>query len=317
MSTSTNNEGIPANLLSQPILVPLDGTDVAKGILPYVSQVAKKADTSLVLLTIVDPDDIEYPTGSTGGREPVHKYQIEESVRRQASGQLNAILDDLRADGLQARAITATGSPAEEIIQAATAEGCGLIAMSTRGRNAIGRGILGSVTDKVLHSSGVPVMTFTPPSDGESPEEDDTTLSTVVVPLDGSVLAETALPYAEELSRVLSLDIAIARVVKTGSPFTYPELAATLPDPTEEMLREARDYLSEVAEELRARGASVSTQVLRGAPASALLEFAQSTPQDIIVMTTHGRSGLSRWVLGSVAEALVRGSGDPVLVVQG
>lgn len=316
MVTTVNNGESSANLLSQPILVPLDGTDVAKEILPYVSQVARKADTSLVLLTVVDPDDIEYPTGSTGGREPVHRYQIEESIKVQALGQLNEVVDALKAEGLQAQATTATGSPAEEIVRAATAEGCGLIAMSTRGRNAIGRGILGSVTDKVLHSSGVPVMTFTPPGADEPPEEDATTLSTVVVPLDGSGLAETALPYAEVLARVLSLDIRLARVVKTGYPFSYPEIAATLPDPTEEMMREARAYLLEVAQDLRARGASVHTQVLRGAPASALLAFAQETPQNLIVMTSHGRSGLSRWMLGSVAEALVRGSGDPVLVIQ-
>ena len=316
MAASANNEETSPKLLSQPILVPLDGTDIAKEILPYVSQVARKADTPLVLLTVVDPDDIEYPTGSTGGREPVHRYQIEENIRIQALGQLNEVLEGLQAEGLQAQATTAVGRPAEEIMRAATAVGCGLIAMSTRGRNAIGRGILGSVTDKVLHSSGLPVMTFTPPRADEPPQENATTLSTVIVPLDGSGLAETALPYAEELARVLSLDILLARVVKTGHTFTYPEMAATLPDPTEEMMREARSYLSEVAQGLRARGSSVRAQVLRGAPASALLDFAQETPQNLIVMTSHGRSGLSRWVLGSVTEALVRGSGDPVLVVQ-
>ncbi len=316
MATSANNGETSPKLLSQPILVPLDGTDIAKEILPYVSQLALKEDTPLVLLTVVDPDDIEYPTGSTGGREPVHRYQIEENIKIQALSQLNEVLEGLQAKGLQAQATTAVGRPAEEIMRAATAEGCGLIAMSTRGRNAIGRGILGSVTDKVLHSSSVPVLTFTPLESADPQDEHATTLSTAVVPLDGSALAETVLPYAEELARVLSLDIRLVRVVKTGHPFSYPEMAATLPDPTDELVREARSYLSRIAQDLRASGTGVQSQVLRGAPASALLDFAQETPQNLIVMTSHGRSGLSRWVLGSVTEALVRGSGDPVLVVQ-
>ena len=316
MATNDQNGETTVNMLSQPILVPLDGTDLAKEILPYVSQLAMKGNTPLVLLTVVDTDDIEYPTGSTGEREPVHRYQIEEAVRLQALGQLNEMLAGLHTEGVQAEARTATGSPASEIVQAAADAGCGLIAMSTRGRNAIGRGILGSVTDKVLHSSGVPVMTFTPSATNDR-EEDATTLSTVVLPLDGSELAEAALPYAEGLARVLSLDILLVRVVRTGYPFSFPEMAATLPDTTEVVVREATAYISGVAQDLRNKGLSVRTQVLRGAPAIALLELAQATPQNLIVMTSHGRSGLSRWMLGSVAEALVRGSGDPVLIVQG
>ncbi len=314
MATNAGNREGSASLLSKPILVPLDGTDLAKEILPYVLQFAKTGNTPLVLLTIVDPDDIEYPTGTSGGREPVHRYQIDEAVRRQASGQLDETLAELEAEGIQAKATTAVGSPAGEIVKAATNEGCGLIAMSTRGRNAIGRGILGSVTDKVLHSSDVPVMTFTPPSEGQTTEA--TALSTAVVPLDGSDLAETALPYAQELARVLSLDIVLARVVRTGYPFSYPEVSATASDPTESAFREANTYLATVAQQMERSGLSVRTQVLSGAPAPALLEFAQATPQNLIVMSSHGRSGLTRWMLGSVAEALVRGSGDPVLVIQ-
>jgi nucleotide-binding universal stress UspA family protein len=148
------------NILSQPILVPLDGTDVASGILPYVSQIAERANVPLVLLTAVDPDAIDYPASamsavpaSAGESMVIYRTQFEESSRVHAQDALHRVAARLRDDGVEAKSIATIGSPAEEILRVSEEEGCGLIAMSTHGRNPIGRSILGSVTDRVIHAS--------------------------------------------------------------------------------------------------------------------------------------------------------------------
>ena len=133
--------------------------------------------------------------------------------------------------------------------------------------------------------------------------------------MDGSDLAERALPYAEQLASVLSLGILLARVVRFERPH-YTDTGIELPDLTEQLVDEASEYVKRVSKEVGGRGLKVETKVLRGAPAPVLLDLAHKTPQSFIAMTTHARSGLSRWMMGSVSEALVRGSGEPVLLIR-
>ena len=323
MTMNENNHEPGLKYLSGPILVPLDGTEVAKGILPWVSGVAKKANAPLVLLTVVDPQGIEYPSGlslpsesSHGGDLTIYRDQIEEGARIHALDTLNQTAMSLREEGVSAQPEATLGNPAEQILRVSEEKGCGLIAMSTHGRNLIGRSILGSVTDKVLHASSVPVLAVAPEK-AKMYHEEGETLTTVVAPLDGSELAERALPYVEDLARALSLEVLLVRVVTIEHPsYYYTESAIRLPDFTEDMVREADRYLAGVSRTLKDKGLTVRHRVLRGAAAAALLNLAHETPRNLIAMTTHGRSGLTRWMMGSVAEALIRGSGDPVLVVR-
>lgn len=311
------------NILSQPILVPLDGTDIANGILPYVSQIAKRANVPLVLLTAVDPDAIDYPSStmsavptSTGEPMVIYRNQFEESSRVHAQDSLHRVAARLRDDGIKAKSIATIGGPAEEILRVSEKEGCGLIAMSTHGRNPIGRSILGSVTDRVIHASDVPVLTVTPERAKKYHEEGET-LTTIVVPLDGSVLAQRVLPYVERLARILSMDVLLARVVRTEHPtYTDTELGFRVTEFTEEVNREATEYLEQISQHLRDKGLTVRNQLLTGSAAQALVKLAHETPRNLIAMTTHGRTGLSRWMMGSVASTLVRRSGDPVLVIR-
>ena len=310
-----------AAFLSQPILVPLDGSDVADGIVPYISQIAKMGNAPLVLLTVVDVDALDYPSWvstlpPTSGMEAghIHKHRFEENARVHAYDKLKKMAADLENGDITAEVRATVGRPAEEILRVAEEEGCGLIAMSTHGRNAITRGILGSVTDKVLHASDAPVLTIAPER-ARKYQEDEASLETVIVPLDGSEFAERALPYAEKLASQLSLGILLARVVRFERPH-YADSGVELPDLTEQLVDEAVVYLERVSQEVGSRGLKVETKVLRGAPAPVLLDLAHQTPQSFIAMTTHARSGLSRWMMGSVAEALVRGSGEMVLLVR-
>ena len=321
MTMQQSVEGPVTTFLSQPILVPLDGSDVADGIVPYVSQIAKMGNAPLVLLTVVDVDALDYPNWvstlqPTSDMEAGHtyKHRFEENARIHAYDKLKKMAAGLENEDITVEVRATVGRPAEEILRLADEEGCGLIAMSTHGRNAITRGILGSVTDKVLHASDAPVLTIAPER-ARKYQEDGASLETIVVPLDGSEFAERALPYAEKLASLLSLGILLARVVRFERPH-YTDSGIELPNLTEQLVDEASEYLNRISKKLGSRGLKVGTRVLRGAPAPVLLDLAHKTPQSFIAMTTHARSGLSRWMMGSVAEALVRGSGEPVLLVR-
>ena len=326
------------SLLSRPILVPLDGTDVAEGILPYVSEVAKKGNVPLLLLGVVDPRGIHYPpstvdrpAGETSepgaggakvddpaskpeGETPVlYRDQIENATLANVVDELEAVAGGLRGKGITVSVRSSIGSPAEEVLRVAEEEGCGIIAMSTHGRNAIARGILGSVTDRVVHASTLPVLTVTPERAKEYLNLEGASLSTVMVPLDGSELSERALPYAVELARALSLELLLVRAVNLDSS-SYGGYVHLTKIGSDEVLT-ATDYLDAMAEGLKRQGVRARFKVLRGSAPHALLSFAQETPNALIAMTTHGRSGLSRWLMGSVGEAMVRASSDPVLTI--
>ncbi len=330
-------------VLSQPVLIPLDGTEIAEGILPYVCQVARARNLPLILHGVVDPGAIEYPAslaphdpspqqpysgvyGQVVYRERqssqavedrvVYKDQVDASALAHAAERLRAVASRLEDEGVNAQVKTTMGGPAEEILRVAAEERCGLIAMSTHGRNAIGRTILGSVTDRIIRSSTVPVLTIAPEKAETYRRREGVPLKRIMLPLDGSLLAEQAIPYVEALARALSLVVILVRAVSLEYPvFAYP-VYSQLQRFTEDRDREAASYLKGVSRDLTSRGLTVRTAVLRGWPAQSLLDFADRTPNDMIAITTHGRSGLSRWMTGSVADALVRASGDPVLVVR-
>jgi nucleotide-binding universal stress UspA family protein len=135
-------------------------------------------------------------------------------------------------------------------------------------------------------------------------------LNAILVPLDGSALAEAALPKAMELADLSGARVLLLRAAEghthTGTDSTNAQVAA---------VRDAEDYLDRVREHLRGRGITVETSVWYGPAAQSILEAARHHGVDEIVMTTHGRSGLGRLLLGSITEAVLRGTDLPVLVV--
>ena len=140
--------------------------------------------------------------------------------------------------------------------------------MSTHGRNAIGRGILGSVTDKVLHIGHLPVLTITP--EKAKKYDGDGEITKVLVPLDGSENAEVVLPYIEDMAKKMSLEVTIVRVLKLGGALdAYSDGYSYfgVPDLETELESEAAAYVKEVADKLKAKGLKVSWKVMKGAPA--------------------------------------------------
>ena len=190
------------------------------------------------------------------------------------------------------------GAPAEHIVQQAGDGPDTLILMSTHGRSGVGRWALGSVAEKVLHAANCPLMLVRAHS--ETPIAPEAAVKNIVVTTDGSALAESILPHAVGLSKALGSRIKLLRVT-----------------PEDRADADERDHLLRIAERLNGEGvADVTVEVLNGDPATAIVDYIDRSPTCLVAMTTHGRSGLGRWTLGSVTDRVVRHAAAPVLVLR-
>ncbi len=330
-------------------LVPLDGSELSEGVLPLVAHMARGLGARITLLSVIDPGTVEAPIreetkvsipsvpnyGVTPETLGIGRLNAEEEIHPHADGSegkpyISQVFERVRnsvrdwfiqeAERLNIQDIATTrvefGKIEETIVRVAEREGFDLIAMSTHARTPLGRGVWGSVTDKVIRTSSVPVLAVKS-SDDPAKRLEDVAISTVIVPLDGSKLAEQVLPQVEGLARSLSLKVLLVRAVDMGA-FVMPtngyHYISTIP--VDEVLgKEAEEYLEGVARRIRSSGLDIAWRVIWGSAAKAIVELARETDADIVAMATHARSGLPRLIIGSVTEKVVRSSGDPVLIV--
>ena len=283
----------------QTILVPLDGSDLAERALPIAETVARASGAKILLLRVVPPAT---PESATRGE---YAAEVEEAEKYLAS--VAARLT--KSCGVETRLVE--GDPAASIEADVAAHRADLIAMSTHGRSGFGRWIYGSVADEVMRRAVVPVLLVPASSYATWPRD---RAPRILVPLDGSGRAEDALGPASELARSLGAEILLVRVVEPH-PMTYGDPSAVFIDPTLE-IDAARDYLKEKAEQLRAQGFNVKTTDSFGFAVSTILDVVREQGADLIAMSTHGRSGISRFLMGSAATGIVQRSTVPILIVR-
>jgi nucleotide-binding universal stress UspA family protein len=296
------------------ILVPLDGSALAEQVLPYVRPLTKALAASIELLRAIPPAGHELADpNSTNSEDQVLDYL------RSVSASLNDL-------GISISCAVRQGDPAPWIISEAEQEPGTLIAMATHGRSGVARWLLGSVTDKVLHATTTPLLIVR--SNEPSNSVSEAQLKTVTVPLDGSVLAEQVLPHVATLAKALDLAVRLVRVHPSVEEYSrYFErqqigsTATIYSGPYEVFSRkadaQAMEYLHQAKMQLNHEGVwSVEESLLRGHPAATIVDLARESPGSLVTMTTHGRSGIGRWLLGSVADRVIRHSGVPVLVVR-
>jgi nucleotide-binding universal stress UspA family protein len=209
------------------------------------------------------------------------------------------------------------GRPADVIIERAAGDKGTLITMATHGRTGIDRWLLGSVAEKVLRGTVNPL--FLVRGNEEGATDGVRAMRSVIVPLDGSELAESVLPTVVAVAKVLDLEVVLCRVYELPAS-AYYGAEDYLPD-YDALKKQVRDetssYLDQQTEALKKAGlGKISSVVLEGSGADEIIHYAQTHPDSLVAMCTHGRSGVKRWVLGSVTEKVVRHSGDPVLVVR-
>jgi nucleotide-binding universal stress UspA family protein len=219
--------------------------------------------------------------------------------------------------GLCTRTSVLKGAVTDVLSAYALLNGVDLIVMSTHGRSGLARAWKGSVSDALMRSSRVPVLLVRPGGDHPRVTQPQGP-PRVLIALDGSRLAEEVVERAVDLGRPLDADYSLVRVVNplglTGdlSAVFAPSTAKAL---TAQHEAEAQSYLTETAWWLRDRGLRVETTVLLSEhPAEAILAEAARARADFLALATHGRSGLQRLLLGSVAERVLSGATVPLLL---
>jgi nucleotide-binding universal stress UspA family protein len=288
------------------ILVPLDGSPLAESILPCVEEFVRLTGAGVTVIQVVEP--VGVAADRFGQNYPGVERDLQAADERLARDYLAGLALRLARGGIAAYTRVAVGPVAETIIQAGRA--VDLIAMATHGRSGVGRWVHGSVADKVLRGATAPVLLFRAggqPATGHPRR--------ILVPLDGSELAEHALPLAADLAHRAGAEVILMRSVSWATE-SLGMLAGATPELLGLAEEGARDYLNEVAKGLTGQGLSVSIDVRFDPAADGILAGAAETAADLIVMSTHGRGGLGRWVHGSVADRVLRGAPIPVLLVR-
>lgn len=295
------------------VLVPLDSSKLSEQILPFIGYIVESVHSRITLLHVVDTDALPHLPGN---RYKELTEQLLEREKDLARRYLRAIRDHMGANEEAVSCEVIPGSPAEAIVSYAHSQGIGLIAMTTHGRSGLNRWFMGSVADKVLHTATVPLLLFRPQNVSAPPAPQ---IQTLLLPLDGSPMAESALPMAEFLARALALEVLVARAVPNyalpfSDPYTFGDPAYSV-ELLELATKDAADYLDKTVNCLRLKGLKAERcLLLQGDTAGQIIDLAGKTRNVLVVMSTRGRSGLGRWVLGSVADRVVRGSGCPVLL---
>ncbi len=220
-------------------------------------------------------------------------------------GRLEATRAELRRLGLTTSKGLAYGDAASEILARVQAEPPpSLVAIRTRPRKGLDRVLLGSVAERVIRRSPVPVLAIDPAV------EETFAFTRILVPLDLHPLSTEVLPAVLELARIHTSEVVLVHVVPLQpEPFTYREFELRSPESVEALLEPHLEPLGRAG--LRAR-----TRIEYGDAAEEILRAAREESADLVAMTTHGRRGPARWVLGSVAEDVLRHSPCPLLVVR-
>lgn len=296
------------------ILIPLDGSKTAEKVLPYARYLAATLKLPVELLEVIDVAEIARRISP----EKSHFINtVLENVIRSSEQYLSGVASTFpKAD---VKCTVEKGWAEEVIIEKAAADKGTLISMATHGRSGINRWLLGSVAEKVLRGATSPLLLVRASEDAKT--EGEAPLSSVIVPLDGSELAEQGLSAVAELAKQLQLEVVLFRA------YTIP-LSALALDPEgyyvvndEELISVMRDeavaYLEKKTEATKKLGVEKVRYIAKyGIAADEIISLGRETPDNLIAMCTHGRSGVKRWVLGSVTETVVRHSGDPVLVIR-
>jgi nucleotide-binding universal stress UspA family protein len=289
------------------VLIPLDGSRLAEHALAFLPALSHFGELQVTLVSVVDfADDL------------LEAVATEEQERE--DNLLSTYLREVAADlekhlGARVQTKTLHGAAATRILEQATESSPDLLVISTHGRSGIARWQRGAVADKVIRGTLGSVLIVGPRAMEQGQWLEAETVPPfkhILVPLDGSETAEKALPRAAEYAEHFGSTIHLFQVMP------YVPLASGFWDTpvelTEDVLEAGRDYLNGLAAKL-AKPGQVTTAASIGAPAQEIEDYIEANGIDLIVMTSHGRSGLARATLGSVTDRVI-GAGPPVLVVR-
>jgi nucleotide-binding universal stress UspA family protein len=279
------------------ILLPTDGSDAADRALDLAVAVAEAHDAELHLLYVADTNQ---PSLS----------RIQGQVVDALEGEGQRIVDEAenraRGSGVEITTAVIQGGPSRTILDYVDDRGVNLVVMGTRGERDVERLLLGSVTERVVRSAPVPVLAVPPDSDRSYPPE------SVLVGTDGSDGSDAALTEGIDIASAADATLHVLSVLE-GSLLGIDVRSAAA---AEERERRDENLLAAAREQAQQAGITVETAIEEGGVVDTFNEYAADHDIDLVVVGTHGRTGIDRRLIGSVTEDLLRTADVPVLSVR-
>ena len=286
------------------ILVPLDGSEVAESVLPYAEEIATKFGSEIVLVSVSDT--------ALGDMRHLYLLYLErtaERVRKQLKD-----WEAIKEVVVQVKPLL--GKPADEILQYVEKNDVDLIVMSSRGAGK-GTWAIGDIAWKVLQAADEPVLLIRTPASRAALEQ-KRLLRKILVPLDGSENGGAVIPHVETLAQAMGAEIILFHILETPSVGVLaPGVEISFRASTMETEKKVHlKYLDEVQKRLEEKGLSTSIMVNMGPATDEIMKYAENNAVDLIAMSTHGRSGIKRWVFGSVTQRVLQAGNTAVLIVR-
>lgn len=289
------------------ILVPLDGSSFAEAALPMALALSERTGADIRLITVLEPVTSYAYEGWEGAALDWTQRYLEDVLERIADV----------ADG-EVDHVVRNGHTVDTLQEEAKAWGADIVVLASHGRGTLSRLWLGSVADGFIRQATLPVLIVRPEDDAERLEDFSHSFRTILVPLDGSELSETALEHAVDFGELFGATYHLTRVVSYPVDLASPYLPHTTQmnqEVVEEAKRGAEAYLKARAAELRKKGLDVTTSVVTDPqPGHAIIQEMAEVGADLVAMSTHGRRGLSRVMLGSTSDKVLRGLHQPLLL---
>lgn len=288
------------------ILVPLDGSKLSEQALPVATSLAAATGARLLLVRAAW---VPYVSDLSPQDAEIHSIEDAEDY-------LAAVKARLEADGLAVDTAIPFAPAGEGILIEIDLRRPDLVVMSTHGRSGISRLLFGSVAETVAARSAAPVL-LVRVARAELPIQPIKPQPEILVPVDVSAFAETALALARELALALDGNLVLMRAVVPPPQWVDPMVVLPYPN-SEAISREeadAKTYLTNLVAQLQAEGISARGIMQIGRAADTILNECKTSEADLVVMATHARTGLNRAVFGSVAMAIVHRTDRPILLV--
>jgi len=322
-NTLVENVNKEVKEVNRKILVPLDGSELAERAFHYAKIPAAKFGDEVILLHVCGPEECQCEAEKCTA-QPMHRVYVEHTAQM-----LRDELEAVAASKIEIGWEVLVGDPAAEIVGYAKDKNIGLIMMASHGRSGVSRWVIGSVADKVVREASVPVQIIR--ASAKETEYSDFPDRKVLVLLDGSNMAEEVLPYVIRHAQMLDREVILLHVCEPPdieSPASYyltpRDYPPTTPLKWEDYAEQetvkckerAMEYLAGIEKRLSDAGIKTSLELMVGKPAQEIVDYVNNNPSNLVAMSTHGRSGLSRWAFGSVAERVLHAVSSPLLLVR-
>ena len=296
-----------------------DGSKESEEALNYAVFLAKTFNSEIIGVSVIPmPEQLidEYFRKSQG---EVHDWTVK--VNENIESRLTSISSELSSQGVSFKGVVLEGEPNKEIVGLARRERADLIVMGKRGHGLIGRILTGSNTLKVLRESSVPVVAVKKSEEGRAID-----IRNILVPLDINQKVDSALDYAVDLAERMNASISVLYVFKLVSYTNFEIPPIVLADVMEGLMKSSSGELAKRVEKMKLRRRirnreidklEINTEVIQGISTSAtIVDYATNKNTDLIVINTHGKKGIKKFVLGSVAEKVIQESPCTVLTLK-